>query len=284
MPGPHLDPRSPAVTTADAGSAFGALHERFFLMPNPWDAGTARLLAQAGFKAVATSSGALAWSAACRDGGVDRDRAIAHAGLLGREAGLPVNADLETGYGATPATVAQTVELAIAEGIAGGSVEDLQRGGPEPLFDETLACRRIEAAREAIERCGRGFVLTGRCEAFLTGDPDPLGTVLRRLRAYVNAGAHVVYAPGLTCEADIGRVVDEVGAPVNVLAGCGGASNDLARLEALGVRRVSLGSNLYRVAMGAFMSAVEALRAGRLALPGRVAVDELDAAFARKDA
>lgn len=279
MPGPHPAPLGEGIATPDASSAFRALHERFFVMPNPWDAGTARLLAAKGFAALATSSAALAWTLGKPDGAVTRGEAIAHAVALGAASGLPVNGDFEAGYGETPAEVADTIAAAIDAGVAGCSVEDLARDRPEPLYERTVACRRIEAARETIVRSGSDFVLTGRCEAFLAGDPDPLAKVLDRLPAYRAAGADVVYAPGLTIEAAVAAVVERVDCPVNVLAGLGGVSDDLAALERLGVRRISLGSGLARVALGAFLDAAEALAAGRVALAGAARSSLLDGAF-----
>lgn len=248
-------------------------------MPNPWDRGTARLLAGLGFRAVATSSAALAWSRGRPDGGVDRASAIAHAAEVGEAAGLPVNGDFEAGYGETPAEVAVTVERAMDAGIAGCSIEDFARGRDERLVDLHVACLKLEAAREAIERAGSDFVLTARCEAFLTADPDPLATVLTRLPAFERAGAHVVYAPGLTSKHEVRAVIAAVGVPLNVLAGRGGVSDDLAALERLGVRRVSLGSALAKAALGGFLAAAEALKDGRIALAGAVPGSRLDAAF-----
>lgn len=281
MPGPHPAPLADAIAIADAATRFRSLHARFFVMPNPWDRGTARLLADLGFAAIATSSAALAWTLGRADGAIDRATAIAHAAALGEASGLPVNGDFEAGFGETPAEVAATVERAIDAGVAGCSIEDLSRERPEPLVDVHVACLKLEAAREAIERAGSDFVLTARCEAFLTDDPDPLATVLARLPAYARAGAHVVYAPKLTTRDEVAAVLAETPVPLNVLAGLGGVSDDLGALEALGVRRISLGSGLMKAALGAFLTAAEGLADGRVALAGAVSGARLDAAFSR---
>jgi 2-methylisocitrate lyase-like PEP mutase family enzyme len=266
-----------------AAERFRALHERkrIFVMPNPWDAGTARLLADLGFEAIATSSAALAWTKARPDavGAVTRDDAIAHARILGEAAGLPVNGDFESGYGGTPAEVADTVRRAIDAGVAGCSIEDQDQagGGLYPL-DEAL--RRFSAAREAVLKSGSAFVLTGRCEVFFHKHHDPLGEAVRRLKAYEAAGADAVYAPGLTQEAEVRAVVEAVGVPVNVLGGLGGVSNDIGALERLGVRRVSIGSGLAKVALGAFLKAAQALAHRRFAYEGAAASSTLNGAFA----
>jgi len=268
VPGPHPEPLSQRVTTRDAATRFRALHAGFFVMPNPYDAGTARILAHLGFEALATSSAALAWGEGRQDGGVTRERAIAHAAEIADASGLPVNGDFESGYGVTPAEMADLVTAAIDAGVAGGSIEDLARDRPEPLYDLAAACRRIEAAREAVERAGSDFVLTGRCEAFLAGVADPLPVTLERLAAFERAGAHVVYAPGITTEAEVRAVLEAVRVPVNVIAGLGGVSDDLSHLRTLGVTRVSLGSGLAKVALGAFRDAAAALAQGRVELSG----------------
>jgi 2-methylisocitrate lyase-like PEP mutase family enzyme len=266
-----------------AAKRFRALHERkrIFVMPNPWDAGTARLLADLGFEAIATSSAALAWTKARPDvvGAVTRDDAIAHARLLGEAARLPVNGDFESGYGGTPAEVAETVRRAIHAGVAGCSIEDQDQdaGGLYPL-DEAL--RRFSAAKEAVLKSGSAFVLTGRCEVFFQKHHDPLGEAVRRLRAYEAAGADAVYAPGLTQEAEVRAVVEAVGVPVNVLGGLGGVSNDIDALERLGVRRVSIGSGLAKVALGGFLKAAQGLAGRRFAYEGAAASSTLNGAFA----
>ena len=245
-------------------TAFAALHQRFFVMPNPWDAGTAKFLARAGFAALASSSAALAWSLGRPDGTLRREEAIEHAAMLGAASGLPINGDFEDGYGATPDEVGQTIRQAIEAGISGASIEDLARDRGEPLLSLAVARNRVEAARETIDRMGSSFVLTARCEAFLVKAANPLEVVLERLAAYCEAGADVLYAPGLTRAEEVAAVVGETNCPVNVLAGLGGVSDDLPALEALGVRRISLGSNLARTALSAFSRSIDALAQGRV--------------------
>lgn len=282
MPGPHPEPLAPQVARADAATRFRALHDAFFVMPNPFDAGTARLLAHLGFPAIATSSAGLAWRMARCDREVTRDQAIAHAVEIAEASGLPVNGDFEAGYGETPAEMADLVTAAIDAGVAGCSIEDLSRARPEPLYDLAVACRRIEAAREAIERAGSDFVLTGRCEAFLAGVPDALSVAVERLAAYENAGAHVVYAPGMKAEEEVRSVLEAVSVPLNVIGGVGGVSDDLDRLKALGVRRISIGSGLAKVALGAFQRAAEALAAGRVEFAGALPYAAIEAAMKRE--
>lgn len=271
------------MVTNPAAARFRALHARdtLLVMPNPWDAGTAKLLADLGFEAIATSSAALAWTLAKPDavGQVTRDHAIAHAKLLHEASGLPVNGDFESGYGDSPAEVAETIRRAIDAGVAGCSIEDQdQAGGALYPLDEAL--RRFSAAREAAQKSGADFVLTGRCEVFFARSPDPLGEAVRRLRAYEAAGADVVYAPGLTQEQEVAEIVAAVSVPVNVLGGLGGISNDLAALERLGVRRVSIGSGLAKVAFGAFLKAANALANRRFDYEGAAASSTLNGAFA----
>jgi 2-methylisocitrate lyase-like PEP mutase family enzyme len=276
--------------THSGGEAFRALHERkkLFIMPNPWDAGTARILADLGFEALATSSAALAWSLAKPDaaGQVTRAEAIAHAAAIVAATDLPVNGDFESGYGETPAEVAETIRQAIDAGVAGCSIEDqevsqVHNGGAARLYPLDEALRRLEAAREAIEKSGADFVLTGRCEAFLVKHADPLGESVRRLAAYEAVGSDAVYAPGLTSEAEVAAVVNAVSVPVNVLGGLGGVSDDIAALERLGVKRVSIGSGLAKVALGGFLNAANALTARRFDYAGATSSPILNGAFAR---
>lgn len=267
----------------DQATRFRALHERkgIFVMPNPWDAGTAKLLADFGFEAIATSSAALAWTLAEPDatGGVTRAAAIEHARKLGEASRLPVNGDFESGYGNSPAEVAETMKRAVDAGVAGCSIEDQDQsgGGLYPL-DEAL--RRFSAAKDAILKAESKFVLTGRCEVMFHKHADPLGEAVRRLKAYEAAGADVVYAPGLTTEAEVRAIVEAVQVPVNVLGGLGGVSNDIAALEKLGVKRVSIGSGLAKVALGAFLKAAQALASRRFDYEGSAASSTLNGAFA----
>jgi 2-methylisocitrate lyase-like PEP mutase family enzyme len=271
------------VTANSLASRFRALHQRggLFVMPNPWDAGTARLLADLGFEAIATSSAALAWTLAKPDvsGAVMRDIAIEHARVLAEASGLPVNGDFESGYGDTPAEVAETIRRAIDAGVAGCSIEDQnQKAGGLYAPDEAL--RRFSAAKEAAMKSGSDFVLTGRCEVFFHKHHDPLGEAVRRLKAYEEAGADVVYAPGVTREEEARAIVGAVKVPVNVLGGLGGVSSDIAALERLGVRRVSIGGGLAKVALGAFLKAAQALADRKFAFEGAAPSSTLNGAFA----
>ena len=271
------------MDVSSPGSRFRALHQRakLFVMPNPWDAGTAKLLADFGFEAIATSSAALAWTRAKVDasGAISRDQAIAHAKVLADASGLPVNGDFESGYGNTPAEVGETIRKTIDAGVAGCSIEDrVQPGSDIYPLDEAL--RRLAAAREAVVKSGADFVLTGRCEVFFSKNADPLGEAVRRLKAYEAAGADVVYAPGLTTEEQVRTIVQAVKVPVNVLGGLGGISNDIPALEKLGVRRVSIGSGLAKVALGAFLKAVQGLADRKVAFDGAAPSSTLNGAFA----
>jgi len=259
------------------GERFRRLHDSFLVMPNPWDGASARLLASAGFKALATSSAALAWSLGKRDGTVTRREAIANAVMIARLSDLPVNGDFESGYGVTPTEVAETISSAIEAGVAGCSIEDLERDGAAPLSPLKEACRRLEAAREAIQRSGTDFVLTGRCEAYLAGVAEPRAEAMTRLRAYAEF-ADVLYAPGLTTEDEVAEVV-AIGRPVNVIAGLGGVSDDLAALEWLGVTRISLGSGPAKAAYGALIGHAEALAGGRIVKDGATTSRVMDAAM-----
>jgi 2-methylisocitrate lyase-like PEP mutase family enzyme len=270
---------------SDAATRFRALHARkgIFVMPNPWDAGTAKLLADFGFEAIATSSAALAWTLAKPDatGGVTGHAAIEHARVLGAASGLPVNGDFESGYGNTPAEVAETIRRTIDAGVAGCSIEDRAQPGNE-LYPLDEALRRFSAAKEAALKSGSDFVLTGRCEVFSSKHPDPLSEAVRRLQAYEVAGADVAYAPGVTKEAEVRAIVEAVKVPVNVLGGLGGVSNDIAALEKLGVKRVSIGGGLAKVALGAFLKAAEALTHRRFEYEGSAPSSTLNGAFAAK--
>ena len=279
MPGPHPAPLARHVPLDDMASRFRALHDSFLVVPNPWDAGSARLLAQAGFEAVASSSAACAWTHAKPDGSLDRATAVAHAAELSRASGLPVNGDFESGYALTPAEVADTVTAAIDAGVAGCSIEDLSGDPSDPLFDRKMACLRLEAAREAIERSGSRFVLTGRCEALSPFGKEGLAEALARIPLFVAAGAHVVYVPYLTEATEVEQVVAASEVPVSVIAGLGGVSDDLATLRSLGVRRITLGSNLYKMAIAGFLDAVDALAGGTVAVSGGTPSARLNTAF-----
>ena len=239
--------------------AFRELHAAgCFVIPNPWDAGSARYLASLGFKALATTSAGFAWTQAQADGAMSRDAVLAHLREMVAATGLPVNADFESGYGATPHDVAGSVALAVATGVAGLSIEDSTGDAAQPIHALDVAVARLRAAREAIDASGGDTLLVGRAENFLHGRPD-LADTIARLRAYAEAGADCLYAPGLKKREDIAAVVAAVAPkPVNLLVG---ATSDLtlADIAALGVRRVSVGGGFARAAWGGFMRAAQTL-------------------------
>lgn len=221
-------------------------------MPNPWDAGSARLLASLGFPALATTSAGFAGTLGRLDGSVRRDEAIAHAADIVAAVDVPVSADLEDGFADDPAGVAETIRLALAAGLAGCSIEDYTRRPDDPVYDLGLARERIAAAAEVAHGGDVHLVLTGRADAHIHGRTD-LDDTITRLQAYQEAGADVLYAPGLTDAGDIRRVVDSVDRPVNVLALPG--APDAAALGELGVGRISVGSTFAWVAFGAVTQA-----------------------------
>lgn len=223
-------------------------------MPNPWDAGTARLVEAAGFSAVATTSAGHAFSNGLADGHASRDAVLAHIAALATATSLPLSADLEDGFAGTPADVAVTIAAVADAGAVGASIEDRRRSGE--LYPVTEAAERVAAAVEAARSLPFPFMLTARCECYLAGRPD-LEETIARLRAYEAAGADVLYAPGLTTRDEISAVVHAVGRPVNVVAGLSATSLSVSELEQLGVRRISLGSALARVALGAVQRALD---------------------------
>ena len=243
-------------TQAEKADAFRALHARprAFIIPNPWDAGTARMLAQLGFEALATTSAGYAFSAGLQDNRVGRDRMLAHVAEIVAATNLPVSADLENGFGDDPKTVAETIRLAAATGLAGGSVEDAIDRPGEKCYDIGLAKDRVRAAVEASRALPHPFTLTARAENFLVGIPD-LKDTIRRLQAYQDAGADVLYAPCITTREEITAIVSSVDRPVNFLMGTQPQRFTLDELTALGVRRVSVGSALSLAALGAFLRA-----------------------------
>lgn len=249
-------------TQAEKGRVFRALHERdeAFIIPNPWDRGTARLLAHLGFEALATTSAGYAFSVGQRDGTIGRDEMLAHVGAIVSATDLPVSADLENGFADDPESVAETIRLAAAAGLVGGSIEDATGRSDNPIYAHQVAVERIRAAAEAARSLPFPFTLTGRAENYLVGRPD-LKDTINRLQAYQEAGADVLYAPGLTSQEDIATVVRSVDRPVNVVMGLQGVQLSLAELSAIGVKRVSVGSALSRVALGAFLRAAQEMRA-----------------------
>jgi 2-methylisocitrate lyase-like PEP mutase family enzyme len=246
---------------AKKGAAFEALHQRdeAFIIPNPWDIGTARILAHLGFEALATTSAGFAASIGRRDYGVNRDEVMAHIASIVAATALPVSADLENGFGDAPEFVAETIGLAAAAGAVGGSIEDATGKSDSPIYEFNAAVDRVRAAAEAARAVGFAFTLTARCENYLNGKPDIKDTI-RRLQAYQEAGAEVLYAPGIVTKEDIAAVVGSVDRPVNMLAGLPGMKMDRAELSAMGVRRISIGSGLARSAFSAFFRAAAEMR------------------------
>ena len=250
----------------EKGDRFVTLHARgeAFLIPNPWDAGTARMLAHLGFEALTTTSAGLAFTLGKRDGTgeVTREETLANARAIVQATDLPVAADLENGFGDAPKIVAETIRLAgETAGLVGGSIEDATGDPRRPIYDFDHSVERIAAAAEAARALPCPFVLVGRAENYLHGRPD-LDDTIRRLIAYEAAGADALYAPGLTRPEDIRLVCTAVSKPVNVLMGLANsdASLSVPELSALGVRRISLGSVLCRAALGAFVSAARELK------------------------
>ena len=244
------------MTQTERGQAFRALHERdrAFIIPNPWDVGTARLLAHLGFEALATTSAGYAFSLGKRDNTIGRDETMAHVATIVSATDLPVSADLENGFGDAPESVAETIKLAARAGLVGGSIEDVYRRGDCEMYELEHAVDRVRAAAEVVRGLPFRFTLTARAENYLAGRPD-LKDTIKRLQAYQEAGADVLYAPGLSRKGDIATVVRSVDRPVNVLMGLQGVQLSIAELSAMGVRRVSVGSALSRAALGAFLRA-----------------------------
>jgi len=269
---------------AQKGAAFKALHERdrAFIIPNPWDVGTARLLQANGFEALATTSAGFAFSIGKSDGGVDRDTMLAHAAQIVAATDIPVSADLEDGYAVTPDDVADTVRRAAAIGLAGCSIEDVARGRKQPPFDIETAAARVKAAADAAHALPFPFTLTARAENFIVDRPD-LRDTIARLQAFEAAGADVLFAPGISTREEIIEVVRSVKRPVNVIMGLSGVRFSLDDLSAMGVKRISVGSSLQRAAYGAFNRAVEEMRTlGTFDFTDRAAkMSALNAAFAK---
>ena len=249
------------VTQSQKAERFRALHEGpgAFVIPNPWDAGSARLLAGLGFQALATSSGASAGTLGRRDGQVRRDEALAQARAIVEATDLPVSADLEKGFGDAPADAAETIRLAGEAGLVGGSIEDATGDPARPLFDLDLGAERVAAAAAAASTLPFAFTLTARTENYLRGNPD-LDDTIRRLQAFERAGAHVLFAPGLPDLAAVRAVCAAVSRPVNFMVAIPGKSFSVAELEAAGVRRISLATSLYRRAMSGLIEAAREIR------------------------
>jgi methylisocitrate lyase len=243
-----------SITTADKRATFRKLHETgCFVLPNPWDVGSAKALAHLGFKAIASTSAGFAWSIGKADNRITLEDALAHLTALCDAVDLPVNADFEGGFAHKPEKVAANVARAVKTGVAGLSIEDSTGDPAKPLYERAFAVERIKAARAAIDADNSGVVLTGRCEGFLVGQPD-LDMVIDRLRAYSEAGADCLYAPGIQTKEQIAAVVKAVDPkPVNLLQGWPGLS--VTEVADLGVRRISIGGSLARTAWGGFMRA-----------------------------
>lgn len=269
----------------DKARAFVALHERpgCFVIPNPWDVGTSRLLAGLGFEALATTSAGLAFSLGRRDGegAISREETLANARDIVGATELPVSADLEGGFDDAPEGVAETIRLAGQVGLVGGSIEDAKDDRDDPIYEFGLAVARVGAAAETARGLPFPFVLTARAENFLHGRPD-LDDTIRRLQAFQEAGADVLYAPGLKSRQDIDTLVRALDRPVNVIMGLEGVTLTVAELAELGVKRASLGSALSRAAIGAFLRAAREVKEhGSFAFADEaVAFGEINAAFA----
>jgi 2-methylisocitrate lyase-like PEP mutase family enzyme len=275
-----MSPESASI--AARRHAFRNLHRSgCFVIPNPWDAGSARFLESLGFKALATTSSGFAWSLARADNHVTRDVVLEHLRDIVEATALPVNADFEAGFAHDPAGVAANVRLAVDSGVAGLSIEDSTGDAEHPLYDRDVAVERMRAARRAIDESGEDVLLVGRSDGFFVGRPD-LAETIARLRAYAGAGADCVYAPGIRTREDIRAVVEAVAPkPVNVLIGWA-SDFTVDDLAALGVRRISVGGALARSAWGGFMHAAKRIaHEGRFdGFAGAASGAELNALFA----
>jgi 2-methylisocitrate lyase-like PEP mutase family enzyme len=245
-----------------SAAKFRAMHDSgCFVLPNPWDIGTTIYLERLGFKALATTSAGFAFSRGKPDGGVPRDEMLAHIREIAESTALPVNADFLKGFADKPEEVAANVKLCIDTGVAGLSIEDNSQDPAAPLYEKHLAVERIRAARSAIDASETGVVLTGRCEAWLVDDPNPLRTALDRLAAYADAGADCLYAPGVSKPNEIAQIVETVAPkPVNVLVSGFNHQLSLSQLTDLGVRRISVGSGIALAAWGAFLRAAKEIK------------------------
>lgn len=250
-------------TQAEKGSILRHLHERktAFIIPNPWDIGSARILAHLGFEALATTSAGYAFSIGQRDNTVGRDKMMAHVREIVSATDLPVSADLENGFGDDPETVAETIKLAAEAGLVGASIEDSVDipQSDHPIYELGFAIERVRAAVSVAHALPFPFTLTARAENYLFARRD-LSDTIKRLQAYQEAGADVLYAPGLTSKDDIKAVVSSVDRPVNVLMGMPGVRLSLLELSEIGVKRISIGSGLARAAFGAFLRAAREMK------------------------
>ena len=249
-------------TQTSLAEKFRALHEAgCFVLPNPWDIGTAIYLERLRFEALATTSAGFAFSRGKPDGGVPRDQMLAHIREIVKATSLPVNADFHAGYADEPEDVAANVRLCVETGVAGLSIEDSTGCSDRPLYEKKLAIERVRAAHSAIETSKSAVILTGRCEAWLVGDADPLHTAIDRLTAYAEAGADCLYAPGVIDPNEIAQIANAVAPkPINVLVSGFNHHLTSAGLADLGVRRISLGSGLALAAWGAFFRAAQDIK------------------------
>ena len=273
--------------TAQASIAekFRALHKSgCFVLPNPWDVGTAVYLHDLGFRALATTSAGFAFSRGRQDGAVPRNEMLAHIREIVEATPLPVNADFQAGYADQPDDVAANVKLCIATGVAGLSIEDNTGRTDVPLYETGLAVDRIRAARETIDASGIPVVLTGRCEAWLVGEADPFHVAIERLVAYAAAGADCLYAPGVSEPKEIAEIVRAVAPkPLNVLVSGFNHHLSVSQLSDLGVRRISVGSGLALVAWSAFIRAARSLTSGSFkGLADAARSDELNKLFGQR--
>lgn len=265
-------------------AAFRKLHESgCFVIPNPWDIGSARYLRSLGFKALATTSGGFAFSSGLPDAhwAVSRDRVLEHIAEIVASVDLPVNADFESGYANEPEGVAENVRLCVETGVAGLSIEDATGDREEPLYDLSLAVERIKAARAAIKASGADVLLVARSECFLLGHPQPLAEAILRLEAFAEAGADVLYAPGAAKRPDVEAIVKAVHPkPVNVLL-TSSAGLKIPELADLGVRRISVGSALARAAWTGFIHAAREIaeQSSMAGLDNSTSFDELNSFF-----
>lgn len=245
----------------EKGKIFRALHARgrAFIIPNPYDAGTARLLEHLGFEALATTSAGFAFTIGQSDNTVDFDRVLRHCADIASVTDLPVSADLGNGFGDAPETVAETIQMAAETGIVGGSIEDMSDNPDNPIYEFGFAVERVSAAAEAVRALPFAFTLTARAENYLVGRAD-LADTIRRLQAFQEAGADVLFAPGLRNKEDIASLVKSVDRPVNVIMGLQGVRLNRAELSEIGVKRISVGSALSRAALGAFLRAAQEMK------------------------
>ena len=250
-----------AASQSEKATRFRALHQGpgAFVIPNPWDAGSARILAGLGFEALATSSGASAGILGRRDGKVTREEALAHARAIVGATDLPVSADLEKGFGDAPAVAAETIRLAAEVGLVGGSIEDATGDKDKPLYDLSLAAERVAAAVQAARALPFPFTLTARAENYLRGNPN-LDDTIKRLQAFEKAGADVLFAPGLPDLESVRAVCAAISKPFNFMVGIKGKSFTVAELTAAGVKRISLATSLYREAMSGLVNAAREVK------------------------